>query len=182
MASIGEAPVTTLDGPLTSDVALALNTLAEVSREVQSEGWVCNTEYNYPLPPNTKGEIHAPANTLKIFFHDPSSYSVALRGTQLYDLVAHSYTFPGPVAANLCFLLPLAHLTETLRRYIVVKAARLFQDRAVGANQLHGYQEKDEFMARANARQEDSEMGRWNMQKGTSGFLGNWEVAKVLRR
>ena len=43
LASVGQAPVTTLD-QTNPDVAIAYDTLLNVSREIQSEGWTFNTE------------------------------------------------------------------------------------------------------------------------------------------
>ncbi len=60
LATIGETPVNTLEGALPGDVALALNTLVEESRAIQTEGWVCNTEHNHTLLPDTKGELLVP--------------------------------------------------------------------------------------------------------------------------
>ena len=51
LASVGQAPVTTLE-QTNPDVAIAYNTLQQVSREVQAEGWTFNREYRYPLTPN----------------------------------------------------------------------------------------------------------------------------------
>ena len=46
LAAVGQAPVTTLDQP-NPDVAIAYDTLLQVSREVQSEGWTFNREEHY---------------------------------------------------------------------------------------------------------------------------------------
>jgi hypothetical protein len=184
LAALGESPINTLDGPLTSDVSMALNTLNEVSKEVQSEGWVCNTEHGYPFTPTSGGEIRVSPNISKIILPQHAlNASVVLRGTRLYDLANHTFAFSEPVLATVVFLLPFEELTETLRRYIIIKAGRLFQDRAVGSPQLHGFHEDDEFRAYAAARHEDAEMGRWNIQKNEQGgFLSGWNVADVLRR
>ena len=48
LASVGQAPVTTLD-QTNPDVAIAYDTLINVTREVQSEGWIFNTEEYYDL-------------------------------------------------------------------------------------------------------------------------------------
>ena len=45
LASVGQAPVTTLD-QTNPDVAIAYDTLLQVSREVQAEGWTFNKEYH----------------------------------------------------------------------------------------------------------------------------------------
>ena len=51
LASVGQAPVTTLD-QTNPDVAIAYDTLINTSREVQSEGWLFNTEEYYPMTPD----------------------------------------------------------------------------------------------------------------------------------
>lgn len=182
LAGIGEAPIQTLDGPLTHDVALALNTLEDVGRDVQTEGWFCNTESSFPLPVDAKGEIPVPANTIRLAFPADAPQPIVIRGNRLYDLERHTFSFESEVTADIVLILAFEDLTETLRQYVTIKAARLFQDRAVGSPQLHGFQERDELGARAKALDEDVELGRYNVQKGTTGFMGGWQVAKVLQR
>ena len=53
LASVGQAPVTTFD-QTNPDVAIAYNTLKQVSREVQAEGWTFNQEYHYKFTPNAR--------------------------------------------------------------------------------------------------------------------------------
>ena len=50
LSSVGQAPVTTLDLQ-NPEVAIVLNTLREVNKQVQSEGWIFNTERDYTLDP-----------------------------------------------------------------------------------------------------------------------------------
>ncbi len=50
LASVGQAPVTTLE-QTNPDVAIAYQTLLEVSREVQAEGWTFNKEGHYEMAP-----------------------------------------------------------------------------------------------------------------------------------
>ena len=63
LQTVGQAPVTTLD-QTNPDVAIAYDTLQQVSREVQSEGWTFNKEFNYPFLPNSDKEIPIPTNIL----------------------------------------------------------------------------------------------------------------------
>jgi hypothetical protein len=184
LAVVGESPINTLTGPLTHDVALAMNTLTEASKEIQAEGWVCNTEHNYPLTPDTSGEIRTPGNIARVSLPQTRpALSVTLRGTRLYNLTEHSYHFNQPVIVTAVFLLDFDELTESLRRYIVIKAGRMFLDRAVGSPQLHQFSADDEFRARVAAREEDTHMGRWNIQKDEQcDFLSGWAVADALRR
>jgi hypothetical protein len=51
LASIGEAPLDTLDGATQSDVQTAINILRDTTREVQSEGWRFNTEFGFEIAP-----------------------------------------------------------------------------------------------------------------------------------
>ena len=63
LGAVGQAPVTTLD-QTNPDVAIAYDTLVEVNREIQSEGWVFNTEEEYPFNQDVNGEILIPDNIL----------------------------------------------------------------------------------------------------------------------
>ena len=65
LSTCGQAPVTTLD-QTNPDVAIALNTLREVSREIQSEGWSFNKEYDYPITPDSNDEVVIPNNMLQM--------------------------------------------------------------------------------------------------------------------
>ena len=47
LASVGQAPVTTLE-QTNPDVSIALDTLRQVSREVQAEGWSFNRRITIP--------------------------------------------------------------------------------------------------------------------------------------
>ncbi len=69
LASIGQAPVTTLD-QTNPDVAIAYDTLLQVSREVQSEGWTFNKEYHYPIKPDSDKHILFPVNALQMDLSD----------------------------------------------------------------------------------------------------------------
>ena len=65
LMACGQAPVTTLD-ETNPDVAIAYQTLLEVSREVQSEGWTFNKEAHYAMSPDDNNEILIANNILQI--------------------------------------------------------------------------------------------------------------------
>ena len=65
LSSCGQAPVTTLD-QTNPDVAIAYDTLLQVNREVQAEGWTFNREPHYKLTPDVNDEIAIPNNKLQI--------------------------------------------------------------------------------------------------------------------
>jgi len=65
LASVGQAPVITTDST-NPDVAIAYDTLLQVSREVQAEGWTFNREFDYPLTPDSNDNILYPNNVLQM--------------------------------------------------------------------------------------------------------------------
>jgi len=69
LAIIGEAPVNSLNAPLTGDASLAERTLDEVSREVQGAGWSWNTMLYDSIPlPLLFGSIRLPTHLKGLFF------------------------------------------------------------------------------------------------------------------
>ena len=75
LASVGQAPVTTLD-QTNPDVAIAYDTLLNVSREVQSEGWIFNTEKYVNFTPDANDEIVIPNNILQLDLHEEVTVTI----------------------------------------------------------------------------------------------------------
>ena len=93
LRTIGASPVSTLEDNGVVDAVMALQTLRDVSRDVQSQGLHFNTERNYPLAPSypLPGELTLPANCLRV---DPIDTWTDLvqRGLRLYDPIRHTYS------------------------------------------------------------------------------------------
>lgn len=133
LENIGQAPVSSISGNLGVDARIALNFVTKVNRELQSKGWRWNTEENYPLNPNGDEDIILPAGTSSVegdgLF---SQRDFLVRGTRLYDRENHTYTFKEPVTVSITFTRTFDEIPETARRYIALRAARLFQNRVEG--------------------------------------------------
>lgn len=159
LRTIGESEVEDLTPPYGVDVESALSTLTEVSREVQLRAWQFNTEYGYPLPLDTNGNIPAPANALVVDVdrREYPSVDAVLRGPFLYDRLGHTDIFTQDLTARVVLFLPFDKLPESARSYISYRAARLFQDNSNGSNDLHRYNERDEIMAYASMANEQAE-------------------------
>ena len=186
LSGIGETPVNTLIGELTTDVSQAKALLAEISREVQAEGWIWNTEREYPLKTNQNNEILLPANALLVYFREPDVRLYTVRGNRVYNLLEHTFKFEKDTtikALSIILFLDFDELPETARRYITLKALRVFQERTVGSLQLSQYQRDDELKARAALLSEDFKIGRHNMLQGTAGpnHLGYNSFLPMLR-
>ena len=65
LTSCGQAPVTTLD-QTNPEVAIAYDTLLQVSREIQAEGWTFNKEYHVEFPTDVNKEIPIANNIIQI--------------------------------------------------------------------------------------------------------------------
>jgi hypothetical protein len=131
LENIGQAPVSTISGDLGVDTEIALNFVRKTNRELQSAGWYWNIEVNYPLTPDGAGDILLPSNTLAVDTVGVSrDRNVVQRGQRLYDKDNFTYDFGTEVLyVELTVGLTFEELPETARRYIAMRAARLFQNR-----------------------------------------------------
>jgi len=172
LASVGQAPVTTLERT-NPDVAISYDTLTEVSREVQSEGWTFNREYSYPFTPNENGEIYYPPNVLQLdISNDPqyytgTQYDTVRRNGKLYDRRAHSYVFDKTIYCDVKWLFDWEDLPIPIQDYIVCKAATIVSSRLVGDSaQYQVLQQKEAYM-RAMALEYETEQGDFSFFGGT---------------
>lgn len=185
LSVIGESPVNSFE-EITADVAVARNTLIEVSRAVQLEGWHWNTDDNYPLRPDTVTQkIKLSPACLRVHFPEPQDKELVVRGAYVYDRANHSYTFPSDfhTEVTMTIQLPFEELPEAARRYITIRAARVYQARVVGSGTLFDFSERDEAMARTTLLAEEHKLDRPNILKGTLPPTGTWNpVTAILNR
>lgn len=155
--NIGQAPLNTLTGTLTADISLALNILDRETRRVQAKGWHFNTENEYPLQPDVNGNVAVPDNISRADFdttlYSRSSYDAVIRGSgttrRLYD--RKNRTFAWIVGTTLklsvTLILPFDEIPDEARDYITIRAARRFQQRTLGSDNLDQFTDRDEFDA-----------------------------------
>lgn len=160
---IGEAPVNTLEGASTVDIIQAKSILSEVSREVQTVGWHFNTEKEYSLIPDVNQEIILATNIVRADADCEPDIDVVQRGNKLYDRRNHTFKFSRSLKAEVIFLLPFEELPQVARQFIVIRAARIFQDRMVGSETLHGFTEEDEKKALADLKEAEGDTGDYNI-------------------
>lgn len=155
LGHIGESPVNSISNSsaLPVSVSTALSTLDEVSKEVQSEGWHFNSEAGVTLSVNN-GAITVPFNAIRIDPQD-TRIDVVQRGWKLFDRKNNTYTFTKDLKVNLLRLLEWDSLPEEARRYITLRASRVFQSRIVGSKELEALIARDEYQARARLEEAD---------------------------
>ena len=160
LSTIGESPVNSLTGTLPEDATTALNVLDEISREVQSAGWHFNSHYKVDLSRDNSNKIPIGTDVLRVELnakYDRSSYDVVQRDDYLYNLAKNLETFDQDFTDNsIVYLLDFSKLPEPARRYITIRAARVFHDRTLGANTLHKFSSEDEARSLAVMKHDEA--------------------------
>ena len=161
LQSCGQAPVTTLD-QTNPDVAIAYQTLLEVSREVQAEGWSFNKEYNYEMTPDNNNEILIPNNMLQIDLSQTAANmdkDVIRRSGKLYDKANHTYTFTDKVECDITWLFDWVDIPTPIADFITARAASTVSSRIVGDGTQYQILQQKEAFTRAMAMEYECNQG-----------------------
>ena len=170
LASVGQAPVTTLD-QTNPDVAIAYDTLLQVSREVQAEGWSFNTELNYKEVTNTDREFVIPSNMLQVDLSASNvkyyKKDVVRRDGKLYDKnVADKAdkTKLTDAAGDTIYLdvvwdIDWVDLPRPFQDYITARAATIVSSRIVGDTDQYKLLQQKEAMNRAVIMEYETNQG-----------------------
>tara|TARA_Y100000748_G_scaffold109091_1_gene91356 strand:- start:5629 stop:6258 length:630 start_codon:yes stop_codon:yes gene_type:complete len=167
LMSVGQAPVTTLERT-NPDVAICWDTLTECSREVQSEGWTFNREYDYPMTPNENKNIVYPANVLQMDisnnpeYYTGKQYDTVKRDGKLYDRRAHSYEFTETIYCDIKWLFAWEDLPTPIQDYITAKAATMVSNRIVGDPNQYQILQQNEGYTRAMALEYETNQGDYS--------------------
>ena len=184
LASIGQSPVTRLDYD-NPEISLVARTVNEVSNQVQSEGWVFNTETDYPLVPDSNKEIRFPENVLQFDLSacESPSMDVVKRNGKLYDKNAHSYQFEHSLHVDVVWKFDYEDLPHTFKQYITYRAARLVATKLTADPDLYKILQEQEGMTRAAVVEYECNQGDYNYlgyPRGTRG--NNYRPYQALQR
>ena len=147
LSAIGEAPVNSLSSGLV-EAEIAETILNTVDREVQSMGWHFNTELSKSYAQNPSGEILLGTDILRADATlEANSPDLVQRGLKMYDRRNHTFNIGASTKLDVVVQLDFDDLPEVCKRYITLRATRIFQDRIVGSNTLHDFQIRDEERA-----------------------------------
>jgi hypothetical protein len=186
LQSCGQAPVTTLD-QTNPDVAIAYQTLLEVSREVQAEGWTFNKENHYKMVRNTDNEILIPNNILQIDATDNAEnveLDVIRRSGKLYDKAHHKYTFDNDIEVDIVWLFDWVDLPRPIADFITARAATITSTRIVGDNNLYQILQQKEAFTRAMAMEYECNQGDYTFfgHAGNTNQYISYQPYKALIR
>jgi hypothetical protein len=175
LATIGEAPVNTLEDTPLVDVALARAALREVTRSLLVDGWAFNTDEKYPLYPEgfAPFEIKIPPNAMVVLPVRQYDY-ITPRGSRLYDTRAMSFNFQGhpAVPCQVIWSVDFSDLPEVTRQYIAVRSARLFQARTTASELLHAFTTEDERNARWTHQRNNTRIRRKRFLYDSNAVMG----------
>ena len=190
LASVGQAPVTTLD-QTNPDVAIAYDALLNVSREVQAEGWNFNKEEYVAFTPDNNDEIVIANNILQIDLNDEvdNQYEAVRRNGKLYDKVNHTYTWDSAdwsegVHCDVVYLFDWIDLPRPIQDYIVARAAAIVSSRIVGDAQQYQILSQKEAWNRAQALEYECNQGDYTFfghQRGNKPY-NSYQPYKALYR
>jgi len=177
LSAVGSSPVSTLSGQQTADAAVAQNILDEATRDVLSQGWDFNHERKVTMAPNGTNEIVL-VNTIARIDSTPGynlDYDIVQRGGKLYDRKNHTYAFTESLTCDVIYFMEFDETPEAARRYMMIRAARIFQDRMVGSGNHHTYNMTDEIKALTDLKALESATGDHNI-------FQNSDVYRIIDR
>ena len=166
LSSVGQAPVTTLDLQ-NPEVSIVLNTLREINKQVQSEGWIFNTERDYEMiPDSTTNQILYPYNVLQMdanVEHHKNDYDLVRRSGKLYDRLHHTYEFTETLHVDLTWYFDFTDVPPPVQAYIVARAARMCATKLIGDQEINKLLAEQEIYTKAAALEYECNQGDYSM-------------------
>ena len=188
LSSCGQAPVTTLD-QTNPDVAVAYDTLQQVSREVQAEGWTFNKEYHYEFTPDTNDQILIPSNILQIKLTENSANmdkDGVRRSGKLYDRHNHTYDWTDEtVECDIVWEFDWVDLPQPIQDFIVARAATYVSQRIVGDQTQYQMLQQQEAYMRALALEYETQQGQFTFfghPQGHTNYYQSYQPFHALSR
>jgi len=188
LSSCGQAPVTTLD-TTNPDVAIVYDTLLQVNKEVQAEGWTFNKENHVDFTPDTDDYIKIPNNVIQIKLSENAAnmeYDAVRRNGKLYDKAHHTDKWTeDTIECDVIYEYDWVDLPQPIQNFIVARAAALVSQRIVGDNGQYQMLQQQEAYTRALALEYETQQGQYTFfghpQDQTNYYQG-YQPYQALRR
>lgn len=127
LASVGDAPVNSLTANYVN-LDLARQTLHNVNRSVQGEGWWFNTGYGVTHTANLGGEIVLGANVLNVkVSRNDTVGNYIMRDGKLFDNTNNTFSIPTAIL-DVVQMLPFEDIPDVAREFIMAKAIVKYRD------------------------------------------------------
>lgn len=184
LSAIGETPTTTdiITANSSADVVMAVQILDEVTKEIESQGWNFNTEYDVELVPDG-GDSHIVLDTdvarIDLEAHNQGGLDPIMKYTggewRLYDKKDKTYEFTKTLKATVIYYLDFIGLPQPAQRHITIRAARIFQDRMVGSQSHHAFNMQDEYRSLADLKE-------WEGDSADHTIFDNYDIYRTVNR
>ena len=159
---IGDRPVSSITNSTRLDVVRAINSLEQVSRQMQLMGWWFGREtVTVAIDGNNRFTIPDSYANVEVVKDDPSGATytphLVVRGRVLYDRENATDEFPlaSPVTLRVTRLLEYEDLPQTAREYVYAAASVRNQSRSIGSNAVDGDLRAQAASAYASLQSED---------------------------
>lgn len=168
LQTINELPIESEeDYDVVMEARMAKNTLIETKRDVLSERWKFNVDTNYLLPLDSENHIPVPANILDL--QDAIGDDLVVRNGLLYSKKNQSHYFEEEQRVNITWDVDFNTLPHAIRKYVTIRAARIFVARTIGDQAAVTYTAVEEQNALVAARRSEGYVGKYNMFKSGYG-------------
>ncbi|WMX18745.1 tail protein [Yersinia phage vB_YpEc11] len=171
LASIGEPPVSTLEGDSNADVANARRVLNKINRQIQAKGYTFNIEEGAQLLPDTFSRMIPFMSDYLSILSDGGATAYVNRGGYVYDRINNTDQFDGPISVTIIRLKEFYEMPECFKHWIVTKAARQFNNRFFGAPEIDAVLSEEEQEAKMDCAEYELDFGNFNMLDGDA-FVG----------
>ncbi|MGZ5389715.1 MAG: hypothetical protein ACXWDH_06370 [Aeromicrobium sp.] len=167
LATIGEAPVTSLDPELLADDAATAHAHLKASlRRTLARGWTFNTERNITIEPDVNGRIFVGADAVRVVV--ANNPKIVVRhggvGARLYDMEFRTDVFESAQSGlSIIRLLDFDVCPEAMRDYCAIAAGRRFQQKIMGDQVKHRIEANDELRAWADLLNHEGAVAQWNV-------------------
>ena len=165
LGAIGEFPVNTISGIVTTDVSIAKRIFGLVNRAVQAKGWHFNSDYNVTLSLDSNDEIILGQSILSV---GSPTRDITVRGGKLYDRVTRGTTFTSAITdAWTITLLEFQDLPQLARSYITEACKRQMEQEVLGEVSADVRNKESELRAWADLVDDEANRSNVNFGNGT---------------
>ena len=188
LSSCGQAPVTTLD-TTNPDVAIVYDTLIQVNREVQSEGWTFNKENHVEFTPDDNDYINIPNNIIQLKLTENAAnieYDAVRRNGRLYDKAHHTDKWTeDTIECDVIYEFDWVDLPQPVQDFITARSAVLVSQRIVGDPDQYQMLQQQEAFARAMALEYETQQGQFTFfghPQGQQNYYQSYQPFQALKR
>lgn len=171
LAAIGDSAVSSLDNLTDIDAINARKVLASENRKFQSRGWSFNQNEAYVLNPDVITKKIMWADDLLYIESDDAKY--VKKGYYVYNMTTQSYIFESPLTVEAILMVPFEDMPVQARDYIVARAAKVFEMRYLGDQQLN------QLLAQAE-KEAWSYFQEYEMENNDYNILNNANVTSII--